>query len=92
MDSAYVLLELPNIREGLLEWKHKLAVQEIPPEKQGDEPLCMNQYKVLFTTERQPQKTMDSLVTRPCTDTIVVLVKNQFYLLELKDGYGHPVD
>eukprot|EP01126_Amoeba_proteus_P053179 TRINITY_DN646_c2_g1_i2.p1 TRINITY_DN646_c2_g1~~TRINITY_DN646_c2_g1_i2.p1 ORF type:complete len:453 (-),score=85.44 TRINITY_DN646_c2_g1_i2:94-1452(-) len=46
----------------------------------------MHHFKTLFTSERQPKRELDVLVSRPCTDTIVVLIRNQFYLLEMKDN------
>eukprot|EP01125_Pyxidicula_operculata_P014200 TRINITY_DN4724_c0_g1_i1.p1 TRINITY_DN4724_c0_g1~~TRINITY_DN4724_c0_g1_i1.p1 ORF type:complete len:335 (-),score=73.43 TRINITY_DN4724_c0_g1_i1:1093-2097(-) len=73
---------------GLYDWKTQLDNENIPPELAKGKPLCMNQYTTLFTTERQPGHEIDVVKTVPPTDKVVVLVKNQFFLLDLKHPDG----
>lgn len=46
----------------------------------------MAPYKTIFTSERQPGPEIDKLVMLKPKPTVVVMVKNQFYLLELQNS------
>jgi hypothetical protein len=67
-----------------------LFKEQIKPQFVRDKPLCMDQYRVIFATERIPQQQMDVCKTVRPNDTVVVLVQNLFYLLELThNGYAN---
>lgn len=65
-----------------LKWKYLLDNEKIPPQSASSKPLCMEPFKTIFTTERQPELEIDRLVLVKPRETVVVLVNNQFYLLE----------
>jgi len=69
-----------------LNWQKIMEDEKYPPQYAGNKPLCMAPYKTIFTSERQPGPEIDKLVMLKPKPTVVVMVKNQFYLLELQNS------
>eukprot|EP00127_Corallochytrium_limacisporum_P001252 Clim_evm22s47 gene=Clim_evmTU22s47 len=78
----------------LMRWKRQIDRETLEPCMiRGLIPLCMNQYRRLFSTTRIPGLERDKLVTfgRSESQHIVVMRKNHFYALGLTHRDGRPL-
>eukprot|EP01125_Pyxidicula_operculata_P022539 TRINITY_DN926_c0_g1_i9.p1 TRINITY_DN926_c0_g1~~TRINITY_DN926_c0_g1_i9.p1 ORF type:complete len:572 (+),score=70.34 TRINITY_DN926_c0_g1_i9:40-1755(+) len=69
----------------IVDWKILLDNEEIPVEKAKGKPLDMSQLQTIFTTTRNPGLEIDTLVTVKPKDHVIVMCKNQFFLVNLKN-------
>jgi hypothetical protein len=75
------LLYATNFINGFVQYKYLIDTQQLPLEKQGDQPLCMDQYTKIVGTCRLPYKNKDKLkMYEPNLDTarnVTVMYKNR---------------
>ncbi|XP_059386301.1 choline O-acetyltransferase-like [Carassius carassius] len=67
----------------------KTLLVDVARGQKADTPLCMDQYKRLFSSYRQAGLKLDTLITADSTsDTghVIVACKNQFFTLNLMEG------
>lgn len=73
-----------------------LKQEKLKPDTFKGKPLCMDQFRVLFGSSRQPHpsKEVDDVHVYPDSSHIVVLSKNQFYYFQVlwPDSYHLAVD
>ncbi|XJO77038.1 hypothetical protein BDV3_001681 [Batrachochytrium dendrobatidis] len=91
--SSFQIQRAAGIISNALTFKDLLDSQQIPPEYSGSTPLCMNQYRNLFSTTRVPGKYEDLLISKhPSRSThIIVLTKDQIYKVEVLGKNGSRV-
>ena len=58
---------------------------------QGSTPLCMSQYKTLFSTTRLPGELEDAYVTQPEASHIILIHQGHYYRLDLLDNSSQRV-
>jgi carnitine O-acetyltransferase len=84
---------------GALRFKGVIARQELKPDSDGKRPLCMIQYRKLFSSCRIPHKGSDTLrtpvsredPTSPEERHIVVARNGRFFALDVIDHEGAPL-
>eukprot|EP01114_Cavostelium_apophysatum_P012779 TRINITY_DN2942_c0_g1_i4.p1 TRINITY_DN2942_c0_g1~~TRINITY_DN2942_c0_g1_i4.p1 ORF type:complete len:627 (+),score=164.81 TRINITY_DN2942_c0_g1_i4:91-1971(+) len=81
-------LQAAKMLKSLLFARGVLKREEIPAEYMGKTPLCMNQYRAIFTTARIPGENQDVLLNTEPTSKVTVLYRSKFHLLDLLDGQG----
>jgi carnitine O-acetyltransferase len=86
----------PCVVAGLLltrvaNYRRLLLADKLEPEFMGKVPLEMSQIARLFTTVRHPGQECDRLVSPPCTDDLVVIVKHQHYVVSTVHECGAPL-
>ena len=71
-------------------FKFKLLIDngELSIDTQKGQPLCMAQYKNLFSATRLPQKGMDALAITTAKKHIIVLCKDHIFTLDIINGEG----
>jgi carnitine O-acetyltransferase len=62
--------------------------EKLSIDRQKDQPLCMEQYKSLFSAMRLPQKGKDKLLISSGQTHIVVLFKKNIFKLKVIDDFG----
>ena len=64
------------------------------PEKMAGQPLCMGQYRRMFSVARIPGEYEDELVEWDPREYrhIVCLIENKFYAFDVVDEYGNILD
>ncbi|KAL2828559.1 hypothetical protein BJY01DRAFT_255338 [Aspergillus pseudoustus] len=67
----------------VIRYKARLEKGEIQPRVVNEEPLCMDLYKYLFNTTREPATGADKLVQYPGSGYFVVLRRGQVYKVPL---------
>ncbi|CAG8568154.1 1596_t:CDS:2 [Ambispora leptoticha] len=75
----------------LLEFKELLDSENLPPETTRLYPLCMHQYRRCYGVTRIPQHGCDSFPYAPHpfpVKTVLIIAKDQFYLIEAYDQNG----
>lgn len=80
MDQAFSAARLVY---GIRKYIEFLLGEKKAPHYLGKDPLCMNQYRYLFTTARIPGETEDKLITLIPSNEIIVIHKKQYYALPL---------
>ncbi len=58
---------------------------------QGKIPLCMSQYKTLFSSTRIPGESKDTYVMKPETSHIILIHRGHYYRLDVVDGNRQQV-
>ena len=84
--------------EAMIRFKELIESQSLRPDMQGDRPICMIQYKKVFSSCRIPQKDRDILRTpisgenpaSPDQRHIVVARNGRFFALDVIDNDGRP--
>ncbi|KAJ3248221.1 Carnitine O-acetyltransferase mitochondrial [Chytriomyces hyalinus] len=74
-----------EIITAAMEFRRLVTSQELVPDMARKAPLCVNQYRYLFNSCRIPQRGEDIARTADPSENnhIIVMRKNQFYVLEL---------
>lgn len=75
----------------LLRFRQKVLDGTLQPEKMAGQPLCMAQYRRMFSVCRVPGEHTDELVEWEPRDYrhIIVLLENKFYAFDVLDKYGN---
>mmetsp|Transcript_28933 Transcript_28933/g.66951 ORF Transcript_28933/g.66951 Transcript_28933/m.66951 type:complete len:748 (+) Transcript_28933:57-2300(+) len=77
------------IVRGALKFRMLIQTQQLCPLRlAGAVPLCMDQYSHLFGTTRIPGVGHDGVVSNPSSDHIVIIIKGQFYVVNLVHPNG----
>ncbi|KAL4968150.1 uncharacterized protein BDV14DRAFT_197378 [Aspergillus stella-maris] len=73
----------------VIQYKARLEKVEITPRVVNEQPLCMDLYKYLFNTVREPAVGIDLLRQYPGNDYFVVLRRGQVYRVNFQQSLSH---
>ncbi|KJE95504.1 hypothetical protein CAOG_005952 [Capsaspora owczarzaki ATCC 30864] len=72
----------------MLEFRELVVSERLQPEFLGKAPLCMNQLRLIFATNRKPGKKIDEQVTYANSRHVVVICRNQFFSFPVLHASG----
>ncbi|KAJ3221036.1 Carnitine O-acetyltransferase mitochondrial [Clydaea vesicula] len=81
--SNFQIERAAGLITNLLNFKHLIETETLPPDVAKNVPFCMNQYRYLFHTCRIPQPKCDKLVVNPGATHIIVMLKNQMFKVQV---------
>lgn len=87
-DTTSMIRFAARVAAGALDFKISIDQQSIPVDMQGVQPLDMQQYFKLFGTNRLPEKPLDRQSFNAHSKHIVVIVRNQFFKLQVYGEAG----